>query len=391
MALMGGKARAEKPALVLALAIGALVGMPPGGAETQARSGKTPPGPPYRALLLMEAHSGQVLVEDNAHEQRPPASMVKMMLMLIVADKVTAGELSWDDPIIASREAERMGGSQVYLATEETFSLRELMEAVVIASANDASLAVAEAVGGSRDGFVELMNERARQLGLRNTVYHSPHGLPPGKDQDSDLSTAHDLALVARELLKHPQLMAWSDTAESTFRNGTFKLLNTNHLIRTTPWVNGIKTGYTREAGFNLTATGERNGMVLIGVVMGAPTKQTCSEEAVRLLNRGFNGFQPHQAVRKGDVIANDVPVRGGDPRFVRIVAGDDLAVVSPRGAKPRFTLDLVMPGELQAPLDAAARVGSVVIRQDGREIGQVPALAGDAVEKQRRFWERFF
>ncbi len=391
MALMGGRARAEKPALVLALALAALVGLPPGGAEAQARSGKTPPSPPYRALLLMEAHSGQVLVDENAHEQRPPASMVKMMLMLIVAEKVAAGELSWDDPIIASREAERMGGSQVYLATGETFSLRELMETVVIASANDASLAVAEAVGGSRDGFVDLMNERARQLGLRNTVYHSPHGLPPAKDQDSDLSTAHDLALVARELLKHPQLMTWSDTAESTFRNGTFKLLNTNHLIRTTPWVNGIKTGYTREAGFNLTATGERNGMVLIGVVMGAPTKQKCSEEAVRLLNRGFNGFQPQQAVRKGDVIANDVPVRDGDPRFVRIVAGDDLAVVSPRGAKPRFTVDLVMPSELQAPLDAAARVGSVVIRQDGREIGQVPALAGDAVEKQRRFWERFF
>lgn len=357
----------------------------------QARGARPTPAPPYRAAVLMEATSGEILFEENGGERRPPASMVKMMTMLLVAESVAAGRLSWDEPITASREAERMGGSQVYLATGETFTLAELMEAIVIASANDASLAVAEGVAGSREEFVDQMNERARALGMTATEYHTPHGLPPAKDQQPDLSSARDMALLAREVLRHPRIMAWSDTAESTFRNGTFQLLNTNHLIRTTPWVSGIKTGYTREAGFNLTATGERNGMTLIAVVMGAPTKQRCSEEALKLLNRGFSGFQPLHAVRKGDVIANDVAVRNGEPRFVRVVAGDELTVVSPRGAKRSFTLDLLLPAELEAPLDAAAPVGTVVIREDGREVGRVPALAGDAVEKQKRFWERFF
>jgi D-alanyl-D-alanine carboxypeptidase (penicillin-binding protein 5/6) len=339
----------------------------------------------------MEAGSGEILFEDNAHLQRPPASMAKMMLMLIVAEKVASGEMSWDDRIVVSAEAAQMGGSQVYLAAGESFTLRQLMEAIVIHSANDASVAVAEAIAGSRDGFVDMMNARARELGLENTVYHSPHGLPPAPGQESDMTTARDLAVVARRLGQHPQIMAWADTAESTFRDGAFQLVNTNKLVRTTPWVTGLKTGYTREAGFNVTATGERNGMSLIAVILGAPTKKLCFEQAAALLNKGFNGFQPVYAVRKGDIIANDVPVKYGDPRFVRVVAGGDLTVVAKRGAKRNFSLELALPGELQAPLDPSTPVGAVVVHEEGREVGKVPALAGDAVQLQKRFWERFF
>lgn len=370
----------------IALATSA-VGEPP---RVQAASKKAAE-PAYGAALLMEASSGEVLFEENSRERRPPASMAKMMLMLIVAEKVARGEMSWDDRIVASTEAAQMGGSQVYLAAGETFTLRELMEAVVIHSANDASVAVAEAVAGSRDAFVDSMNVRATELGLRDTVYHSPHGLPPGRDQESDMTTAYDLALLAREILAHRQIMEWADTAEAGFRNDQFKLVNTNHLVRTTPWITGLKTGYTRAAGFNVTTTAERNGMQLIAVVMGAPTKKRCFEEAVKLLNKGFNGYQPLYAVRKGDIIANDVPVKYGNPRFVRVVAGGDLSIVAPRGAKRNFSLELALPGELQAPLDSSAPVGTVVVHEEGREIGKVPALAGDAVEKQTRFWERFF
>lgn len=226
---------------------------------------------------------------------------------------------------------------------------------------------------------------------MKETTYHSPHGLPPGKDQEADMTTAYDLALLAREIMKHKELMGWADTAEDTFRDGSFQLLNTNHLVRTTPWVTGLKTGYTKEAGFCVTATAERNKMDLIAVVMGSPTKKQCFDEALKAFNKGFASFQPMVAVRKGDVVANDVPVKYGNPRFVRIVAGDELAVVSQKGAKRSFSLDLVMPNELQAPLDASSPVGTVVVKEDGREIGRVPALAADAVQKQQRFWERFF
>jgi D-alanyl-D-alanine carboxypeptidase (penicillin-binding protein 5/6) len=361
------------------------------GAEARPAARRTPAGPPYRAAVLMEVNTGEVLFEDNAHEQRPPASMTKMMLMLLVAEKVDAGEIHWDDKVTVSREAEKMGGSQVYLAAGETFTLAELMQAIVIHSANDASLAVAEVVGGSRDAFVDLMNERAQQLGLKDTVYRSPHGLPPGKEQEPDLTSALDLAVLGRELLKHRQIMEWADTVEAPFRNGAFQMVNTNHLVRTTPWVTGLKTGYTREAGFGVTASGERNKMKLIAVIMGSATKKGCFDEAARLFNKGFNGFQPVFAVRKGDVVASDVPVKYGNPRFVRVVAGDDLSFVTQKGMKRNFSLELSLPGELQAPLDPATQVGAVVIREDGREVGQVPALAGDPVQKQQRFWERFF
>jgi len=360
-------------------------------AENKPQKQKTPAGPAYRSAILMEPTTGEVLVEENSHEKRPPASMTKMMLMLIVAEKVDRGEMHWDDEITVSIDASKMGGSQVYLRPGEVFRLRELMEAIVIHSANDASLAVAEAVAGSREGFVDMMNARAKELGMNDTLYQSPHGLPPGPDQVGDMTTAYDLALLAREIMKHPQVMQWAHTAESTFRAGAFQLMNTNHLVRTTPWVTGLKTGYTREAGFCVTATAERNKMKLIAVIMGSPTKKQCFDEALRAFNKGFNGFQPLYAVRKGDVVAADVPVKNGNPRFVRVVAGDDLPVLAEKGAKRSFSLDLNLPGDLQAPLDASSTVGYVTVREEGREIGKVPALAADAVQKQAHFWDRFF
>ena len=361
------------------------------GASSKPQKQKTPAGPSYQSAILMEPVTGEILFEENSHEKRQPASMTKMMLMLIVAERVERGEMHWDDKITTSNEAAKMGGSQVYLKPGETFPLNEMMQAIVIHSANDASLAVAEAVAGSRDSFVDLMNERAHELGMKDTTFHSPHGLPPGPDQEPDITSANDLAILAREIMKHKEVMDWAHTAEASFRDGTFQLMNTNHLVRTTPWVTGLKTGYTREAGFCVTATAERNKMKLIAVIMGSPTKNGCFDEALRLFNKGFNSYQPLFAVRKGDVVANDVPVKNGNPHFVRVVAGDDLSILSQKGAKRSFSLDLTIPTELQAPLNASAPVGTVVVKEDGKEIGEVPAVAADAVEKQAHFWDRLF
>lgn len=345
----------------------------------------------YRSAVLMDAESGTVLFEKDSHRQNPPASMTKMMLMLIVAERVRDGSLHWDDPIPTSAWASRIGGSQVYLKQGEVFSLTEMMQAIAIHSANDASVAVAEAVAGSSEAFVDLMNERAKELGMRDTTYHSVHGLPPGKGQQPDISSAYDMATLARQLTKFPEVMKWAGTKEAPFRNGAMTLTNTNRLVRETSWVDGLKTGYYREAGFNVTATAKRDGLRLISVIMGAPQKHDCFSQAALLLNRGFAEYKALVAVKRGDIVANDVAVSGGKPRFVRVIAGADFAVLAKRSDKRSFTLQLALPGEVHAPLTANAQVGQVLVKDGDAVIGAVPALAADPVEKQTSLWDRLF
>jgi len=348
-------------------------------------------GEVYRSAIVMDADSGAVLFEKDAHQQNPPASMTKMMLMLIVAERVRDGSLHWDDPITTSAWASKVGGSQVYLKQGEVFPLSEMMEAIAIHSANDASVAVAEAVAGSSDAFVELMNQRAKELGMHDTVYHSPHGLPPGKGQQADMSSAHDMAIVARELVKFPEIMKRSGTKEAPFRNGTMTLTNTNRLVRETGWVDGLKTGYYREAGFNVTATAKRDNLRLIAVVMGASQKRDCFGEAAQLLTKGFGEYKELPAVKKGDIVGNDVAVKGGNPGFVRVIAGDSLNVLSKRTDKPTFSVELVLAGDVHAPLSANARIGDVIVKEGDTVVGKVPALAADAVEQQTSLWKRLF
>lgn len=345
----------------------------------------------YRTAILMDADSGTVLFEKDAHRQNPPASMTKMMLMLLIAERVRDGSLHWDDPIATSAWASKIGGSQVYLKQGEVFPLSEMMQAIAIHSANDASVAVAEAVAGSSEAFVDLMNRRAQELDMHDTIYHSVHGLPPGKGQLPDMSSAHDMAVVARELVKFPDVMKWSGTKEAPFRNGAMTLTNTNRLVRETGWVDGLKTGYYREAGFNVTATATRERLRLIAVVMGATQKHDCFREAARLLSKGFADYKELVAVKKGDIVANDVAVKGGKPRFVRVIAGDNLSVLAKRNDKRSFSLALTLSGDMQAPLSANTRVGDVVVKEGDTVVGTVPALAAEAVEQQTSLWDRLF
>lgn len=346
---------------------------------------------PYHAYLLMDAGSGLVLAEENAHLKWPPASMTKMMVMLIVAEHVRDGANKWDEPVTTSRRASKMGGSQVYLKDGEVFPLSEMMQAIIIHSANDAALAVAEHIGGSSEAFVDLMNERAHELGLKDTTYHSPHGLPPGKGQEADMTSAYDLAVLARELVKYPEIMKWAGTKETTFRGGAMILRNTNRLVRDTNWVDGLKTGFYREAGFCVTATAMRNDVRLIAVVLGATRKEDSFNEAAKLLNKGFATYKIIPAVKKGDVVANDVPVQQGKPKFVRIIAGDSVNVLAEKTAKRSFQLELALSSQLTAPLAVGTKVGDVIVKEDGKEIGRVPAITGDAVEKASGLLERFF
>jgi len=345
---------------------------------------------PYRAAILIDAVSGAVLFEADAHRSLPPASMTKMMLMLLVAEAVRAGRHGWDERIVASTWASQIGGSQVYLKAGETFTLAELMQAVTIHSANDAAVAVAEAMAGSTQAFVQQMNERAQQLGMRDTVYRSVHGLPPAKGQREDLSSASDLAILAGKLVQFGDLMRWTAMKEAPFRNGTLTLTNTNRLVRETDWVDGLKTGYFQAAGFNVAATGQRDGLRLIAIILGANDKRQCFAEAKQLLNRGFTEYHSLVALRHGETVASDVAVRGGRPRFVRVVAGGDVSILARRGEKRRFLIELEVPAEVRAPLAANSAVGHVIVKDGDVVVGRVPALAADTVE-QSTGWDRLF
>ena len=331
------------------------------------------------AYVVMDAESGTILAEHEAHKRWPPASMAKMMTVLVAMERVRAGSLSLDTPVRTSAWASRIGGSQVYLAEGETFPLGELLKAVMIESANDAAVAVAEHIAGSSAAFVQLMNPRAAALGLADTTYQSPHGLPPGKGQTADLTSAHDLAVLARELMRFSEVMRWAGTASAGFRNDTLVMANTNHLIRTYAGATGLKTGYYREAGFSVTATATRNDLDLIAVVLGLPTKEESFTEAARLLNENFAAYRVVAAARRGAPVGQ-VPVLGGGEPSVKAVAVSDLRVLLKRGADKDVVVEAHVPRQLQAPVKVRQPLGDVVVRRGEEELGRVAVVADHEV-----------
>lgn len=246
---------------------------------------------PYVGAIVIDDDSGQVLFEDNADGRGYPASVTKLMTFFVVMDRVHAGQLTLDTPITVSAEASRTGGSQVYLKQGEVFTVDELLYALMIQSANDAAVALAVQAAGSREAFVGLMNAKARQLGLTNTTFHSPHGLPPGKGQQVDVTTARDLALLARELIDHHDILRYSSIKERPFREKNaepFIMRNHNHLLGKLAGCDGLKTGYISAAGYSLAATVERNGRRLIIIVLGSDTSKTRDFKVMELTEMGF-------------------------------------------------------------------------------------------------------
>jgi len=226
---------------------------------------------PYKAFIVTEASTGNILAGENTHLQWPPASITKLMVVHIVMEKLARGELKLSDNVITSAKASKMGGTQVYLKEDETFTLEEMLKATLIASANDAAYAIAEFVSGTAEEFVNLMNQYAKALGMTDTKYHFVHGLPPSEGQQEDISSCHDLAILARELLKHPKILEWTATQREDFRGGEFIMYNSNKLLAKMSSVDGLKTGYYREAGYSIVATAIKGDLRLIVVVLGSP------------------------------------------------------------------------------------------------------------------------
>jgi len=344
---------------------------------------------PYAAALLMEPETGTVMFENNAHKAWPTASLAKMMIAMIVASKLADGSLKLSDRITASRNAADMGGSQVYLKEGETFSLDDMMKAIMVHSANDASVAVAEYVGGSTEAFVQMMNREAAALGMKDTHYYSVHGLPPGPGQQADVSSAWDEALLARELIKYPQVMQWASIDSAPFRGGAFTLRNTNHLVRTFPGCDGLKTGFYYEAGFNVVATAHRGGMRLIAVVLGSPRKGGNFDSTSELLAQGFANYQMRVVGKQGAPIEQTLAVSGGSLASFRPVWGGNLSVLQKRGDEAAVKIEFQLPAALAAPIRTAQQVGVGQATSGGKVIASAPLIAPTAIGQQPSLIQR--
>lgn len=368
-----------------------------GGAAKGAQVDTTGKG--YTAAFVMDAGSRRILFEENAHVPLPTASMAKMMTCLIAMERIQQGEIKLDTPVLISARASKMGGSQIFAKEGQTFPMQTLLAATMVRSANDAAEAIAEKIAGSGEAFADLMNDKARALGLKESTFVDPHGLPNAADPKRiDMSSAHDLAIIGVELMKHPLMREYAKTPWMAFTNGTYTsgLTNPNHLVnpKSPDYYGdaiGIKTGYSGPAGYCVTAAAQRGGLELIAVVMGArsPSRQGSSFQiAQKLFNDAFGHWRLLTVVKKGSSVGQ-AAVNDGAAKTVAAVAASDVTALIPRGQEGTVKVSLA-PASVTAPVRAGQQVGTVVVTQGGQQISRVPAVAASAVEKQP-WWKAFW
>jgi len=332
----------------------------------------------YRAALLEDADTGKVLFEENADMVWPPASMAKMMLLLVASEQIKAGRFSPNDPVRISERSAHTGGSRVGFQEGQVYPLGELMKAALVKSANDAAVAVAEKIGGSVEAAVRMMNRRARELSMTQTEYGTVDGLPPRPTHDADRTCARDLAIVARALIHETDLLKWSSQEQCPFDGGVCMLRNTNHLVGQYEGLDGLKTGYTFEAGFNLTATAKRGNMRLISVILGAPSNPQRFAQTARILDWGFDHYTSIHFLNEGEPLPVRVQVESGP--VIQPIAADDLNLVLPKADVTAIHVEYKVPPTISGPLTSGARVGEVAVMNRGETVAQVNALSPVAV-----------
>jgi len=286
-----------------------------------------------KSALLMDWTTGTVLFEKNPHQKLPMASITKVMTVLLTLEAIERGEISLEDPVEVSRYAAGMGGSTVFLAKGEVFPVSTMLKAVIMASANDASVALAEKIAGSHQGFVDKMNERAKQLGMINTNFKNSHGLP----SEGQASTAYDVALMSSQLVRHPLFFKWSTTWLDYMRDEKTMIVNTNRLVRFYDGCDGIKTGFTSEAGHCVAASAVRDNMRLISIIMSAPNSKIRFAEAAKLLDYGFANYKLMPVVQSGQVIRQGVLVLGGKETKIDGLVGKSISLLAKTGEKYEF------------------------------------------------------
>lgn len=337
-----------------------------------------------QAAVLMEQSTGTVIFEKNAHEPLPMASISKIMTMLLALEAVEQGKVSLDDMLTTSQRAKEMGGTQIFLELGEQISLRDALIAVAVGSANDASVVIAEHIGGSYEGFIEAMNKRAEELGMKNTKFVNSSGLPV--EGGGNVSSAYDIALMSRELLKHEIIYQWTTIQWDTNFLGRVYLSNTNlKFLRNYPGADGLKTGWTTEAGYCLSATAKRDDTRFIAVIMKAPNPDIRLKEVSQLLNLGFGTYKTVHINKKGDVIENLV-VDKGIKEKINVITEDDVSVLLDKKGKEDITHRINLPKKLTAPLIKGQVVGNIEVIKGDEVIKTVNLIVDEDVGKAGPF-----
>lgn len=330
-----------------------------------------------KSAVLMEASTGKILYEQNSHEKLPPASVTKVMTMLLIMEAIDNGKISFDDMVASSEYAASMGGSQIYLEPGEQMSVHDMLKAIAVASGNDASVAMAEHIYGSEEAFVKAMNDKAKELGMNDTNFVNCNGL----DADNHYTSAYDIALMSRELLKHPKIHDYLTIWIDSLRDGKFGLANTNKLIRFYPGANGIKTGSTGKALYCLSASAKRDGMQLIAVIMAAPNTKERFNAATKLLDYGFANYSIVSGAKKGELVG-ELDVLKGITNKVNLVTASDFNALIKKGQQGNIDKKVNIADNLHAPVEKGQKVGEIVFSAGGEEVGKVDVITSEAVEK---------
>ena len=342
------------------------------------RAGAAEPDVSAPSAILMEEATGEVLYEKNAHERLAPASVTKIMTLLLVMEALESGRIGWDDTVTASAAAAAKGGSQIYLEENEQLPLEEMLKSVVVSSANDCATALAEHIAGSESAFVQMMNERAAELGMTDTHFVNCTGLDDEPDAAEHLTTAYDIALMSRELLKHEEIKKYTTIWMDTVRNGEFGLSNTNKLVRFYDGTTGLKTGYTSAAGHCLSASAKRGGMELIAVVLHCDSSPHRFESAKALLNYGFANYalitpQPDEAI-------GAVPVRLGTQERVTPVLQTDAPVLVDKALAAGVQSTVQLAERVTAPVEQGQTLGMLTVASNGQTLAEIPLVAPEAI-----------
>ena len=330
------------------------------------------------AAILIEQSTGQVLYSHNAHEQLRPASVTKVMSILLIMEQIDSGNLSYTDTVSCSESARSMGGSQIWLDPRETLTVDEMLKAICVVSANDCVVAMAEHIAGSEEAFVQMMNDKAKKLGMNDTTFKNCHGI----DEDGHVTSAYDIALMSRELLtKHPDITKYTTIWMDSLRDGKSQLVNTNKLIKTYRGITGLKTGSTSLALYNLSASATRNDLSLIAVIMKAPSTKVRFAEAQKLLDYGFNKFSFKSFGNGGDVIQT-VSVNKGVKNHVDAILENSSGTLIEKGKENQVTQTVEINGNIEAPIKKGDVIGKVVFSLDGSELSSTNLVASYDVDK---------
>ena len=330
------------------------------------------------SAILIEQHTGTVLYSYNVHEQLRPASVTKLMSILLIMEAIEAGKITYDTQIPCSEPAASMGGSQIWLDTTETLTVDEMLKAICVVSANDCVVAMAEYIGGTEEAFVEMMNMRAKELGMNDTCFKNCHGI----DEDGHVTSSYDISLMSAELLnKYPQITEYTTIWNDSLRDGKSELINTNKLVHNYSGCTGLKTGSTSLALFNLSASAERDGLSLITVVMKAPTSAARFTSASTLLNFGFNNFEYKRLASQNDIIQS-VPINKGVNSTINVICEKDVGALISKGNDINIEQNINIPNYIDAPIKYGDVIGTVAFKLKDEIIAECNLLADNNVDK---------